>query len=116
MSRVHDRENAASWPDMTGFCCIVCGRWRGASSPMALTHHMPPKGTGGEGCWRGARLALCGSGTTGCHGLWHAGRLELRWNDEMGRWEWLGTDSRGLTARKWTPCHDDEFWSAMAGM
>lgn len=94
---------------MNGTCCIVCGRFG------ANWHHEPPKGTGGACAWHGSLLALCGSGTTGCHGLRHAGRLKLRFNDDAGRWEWLGESSRGVTARKWTPCHGDDFWNALAG-
>lgn len=93
--------------DMTGSCCIVCGRFG------ANRHHEPPKGTGTWRTWNGSLLSLCGSGTTGCHGLRHAGRLELEWRG--GRWMWRGESSRGVTARKWTPCHGDEFWNALAG-
>ena len=100
--------------DMLGWCCIVCGRWRGFSSPRGGAHHEPPKGLGGEKAWHGSLLSLCGSGTTGCHGLRHAKRLKLRWSGE--RWEWLGTNSRGLTVRQWTACHDDEFWNVLAGL
>ena len=93
--------------DMTGTCCIVCGNYG------TNRHHEPPKGTGGEKSWNGNLVSLCGSGTTGCHGLRHAGRLKLRWN---GRWEWIGENSHGLRTRHWIPCHDDEFWNSLAGM
>lgn len=96
--------------DMTGTCCVVCGRF-GTNK-----HHEPPKGTGGERAWRGSLVSLCGSGTTGCHGRRHAGDLKLRFNETDDRWEWLGTNSRGLTTRQWTACHGDDFWNAMAGM
>ncbi|MBO7701908.1 MAG: hypothetical protein J6S36_03250 [Eggerthellaceae bacterium] len=96
--------------DMTGTCCIVCGRFG------VNRHHEPPKGLGGERAWKGSLVSLCGSGTTGCHGLRHAGRLKLRFNETDDRWEWIGTNSRGLTTRQWTPCHGDDFWNAMAGM
>ena len=94
--------------DMTGTCCIVCGRYG------TNRHHEPPKGLGGERAWKGNFVSLCGSGTTGCHGLYHARKLKLRWSGE--RWEWLGTNSRGLTVRQWTACHDDEFWNVLAGL
>ena len=102
MSRVYDREEVHTWPDMGERRCIVCG-----SYPVNH-HHIPPIGSGRRGSWQGALLALCGSGTTGCHGLWHHGDLELRFMD--GRWMWRGMDSRGLFARRWTPCHDDAWW------
>lgn len=105
------REDAASWPDMLGELCIVCGRHRGYETPYGGTHHMPPVGTGKRGEWQGARLALCGSGTTGCHGLYHAGRLRLRCIE--GVWHWKGTNAAGRRAKIWTPCHDDSFWEAI---
>lgn len=98
---IHDREDAASWPDYGRDWCIVCGR------PHPNLHHMPPIGSGRRSEWKGALLALCGSGTTGCHGAFHAGELELRYMD--GRWHWRGTNGT-LTARRWTRCHDD--WGA----
>ena len=65
-----------------GAICPVCGR-------MATNaHHNPPKGHGkfftlrtkwGMFVLRPALIALCGSGTTGCHGDVHAGRLRIRW-------------------------------------
>ena len=94
-------------PDMLGTCCIVCGRYG------TNRHHEPPKGLGGERAWHGSLLALCGSGTTGCHGLRHAGRLKLEWRNE--RWMWRGENSRGVKTDIWTACHDDRFWNVLAG-
>ena len=95
--------------DMTGTCCVVCGRFG------ANRHHEPPKGLGGERAWHGSLLGLCGSGTTGCHGLRHAGRLKLRWNDAESRWEWTGENSRGIVANHWVACHDDDYWNNLRG-
>ena len=102
---IRDRENAASWPDTTGTCCVVCGRYG------ANRHHMPPKGMAGEEHWEGCFISLCGSGTTGCHGLWHAKRLHLWFVD--GCWHWMGENSHGIKTSQWVRCHDDEFWEAL---
>ena len=56
---IHDREDAASWPDYGRDYCIVCGR------PHPNLHHMPPIGSGRRSEWSGALLALCGSGVRG---------------------------------------------------
>lgn len=58
--------------------CIVCGR-RATNS-----HHHPPRGTAAKFTLYGqelkpALLAVCGSGTTGCHGLIHSGKVKIRW-------------------------------------
>lgn len=62
--------------------CIVCGK------RATNAHHCPPKGImrifplGTErGLWllRPALLAVCGSGTTGCHGAIHSGYLKIEW-------------------------------------
>lgn len=63
-------------------CCIVCGK-RATNS-----HHNPRKGVmrifpmGTErGLWllRPALLAVCGSGTAGCHRAIHEGLLKIEW-------------------------------------
>ena len=105
MSRVYDREKAAEWEDMVGEHCIVCG------GPRQSVHHIPPIGTGRRAAWVGALLGLCGSGTTGCHGLWHHGELELRF--ACGGWMWRGVNAKGRRERDWVPCHGDEFWEVM---
>ena len=62
--------------------CTICGK------PADNAHHEPPKGTAplfvlktGWGAFllKPALIALCGSGTTGCHGDRHNGRYEFRW-------------------------------------
>lgn len=81
---------------IAGARCMVCGR------PATNAHHEPPKGMGGVKAWelrtergpyvlRPALIALCGSGTTGCHGARHRGELSFRW-------EW---DDEGTEAAWW---------------
>lgn len=62
--------------------CIVCGQ-RATNS-----HHCPPKGIkrvfelrtdSGSFLLRPALLAVCGSGTTGCHRKIHSGLLKIQW-------------------------------------
>ena len=96
---IYDREEAASWPDFGRDRCIVCGK------PHPNLHHMPPIGSGRRSAWKGAMLALCGSGTTGCHGAFHAGILELRYFD--GAWWWKGK-AGPIEARRWVRCK--EVW------
>ena len=83
--------------------CAVCGR-------MATNaHHWPPKGTCPTFRHRGkelrpALIALCGSGTTGCHGDWHKGRYKALWrwdSDEYAEAWWEGTllDELGAHSR-----------------
>jgi len=72
--------------------CACCG------APAANAHHEPPRSKGtflmatqmGTFVLYPALIALCGSGTQGCHGKRHNGRLRIRW-------EW---DSDG-NAEKW---------------
>lgn len=74
--------------------CPVCGR------PASNVHHEPAKGS--TGTWtlrtkvgifvlRPALIALCGTGTTGCHGERHAGllRVSWRWDDPVDEEAWL---------------------------
>ena len=103
------RENCEEWQDMTGDCCVVCGRYK------ANKHHEPPKGTGGKRAWEGALISLCGSGVTGCHGLRHAGKLELAFDDEKG-WMWKGENSHGIKVNEWVSCRDDDYWNALRGL
>lgn len=74
-----------------GARCLACGR------PAESAHHEPQKGTGGQ-TWtlrtskgafvlRPALIALCGSGTTGCHGKRHAGLLRIEWFWDDPAWE-----------------------------
>lgn len=67
--------------------CVCCGR------PAHGSHHFPPKGTcpirHREGMvLRPALFAVCGSGTTGCHGGWHGGaRYTAYWKWDSPEYE-----------------------------
>ena len=67
-------------PDLLPPYCVVCGK------PANNAHHVI---VGMRKSLRVPRLRLCGSGTTGCHGLAHERRLHFRFRDG---WEWLATD------------------------
>lgn len=81
-----------------GSLCMVCGR------PAANSHHCPPLSKGrtfllatprGTRVLKPALFALCGSGTTGCHGRFHGGaRFKAEWawdsDDDAAMW-WDGT-------------------------
>lgn len=93
-----------------GARCAVCGR------RATNVHHEPKKGTspywGMQTDWgvfllKPALIALCGSGTTGCHGDVHAGRVKLRWEwaDDDTAERWFTGD---LLAHGYEP-HDEHF-------
>lgn len=79
-----------------GAFCAVCGKKAGS------VHHTPPIGHGtsfamatswGVHVLKPALFALCGSGTTGCHGKFHSGLLRAEWvwaTDEDARAWWEG--------------------------
>ena len=85
------RLDSCQWPDLVRPWCVWCGK------PASNLHHEPPKGLGGTKSHR-AVISLCGSGTTGCHGLRHAGRVEFGYDAEAGRWygRWSGGEWRPL--------------------
>lgn len=69
--------------------------------PATNSHHVPAVGMGAGNATftlhgyrlRPALIALCGSGTTGCHGECHSGlmRIEWRWDsDEYAEAWWMG--------------------------
>ena len=69
------------WLD-EGARCAVCGK------PATNAHHEPAKGTSstwtmktpyGSFQLNPSLVALCGSGTTGCHGKRHNGRISFQW-------------------------------------
>lgn len=62
--------------------CVICGR------KATNVHHHPPKGNArsftletkhGKFILLPALITLCGSGTTGCHGLVHQKKIDIRW-------------------------------------
>ena len=102
MSIVWNREEAASWPDFGERLCIVCGQH------PTEGHHMPPKGMAGGMGWQGAILRLCHR----CHMSFHANRIELLFAN--CRWWWRG-EVGNTVSRRWTPCHDDDYWHMTGG-
>ena len=80
----------------TSDACTICGR------PATNLHHDPPRSKGffvlqtkwGAFVLRPALIALCGSGTTGCHNDFHGGsRYKARWiwhSDEAAEKWWSG--------------------------
>lgn len=111
------------WPLMeapsckTPYCC-VCGK----TAP--LNQHHVVKRSAGNLYRAGVKapkptVTLCGSGTTGCHGLAHENRLHFRWhkssprfvdhgNRRNGHWEYLLTDEpvkyqKALEMDGWEP-------------
>lgn len=78
-----------------GGACPVCGM------PIRNAHHEPPRSFGsfllrtptGIHVLKPALIGLCGSGTTGCHGLVHSGAISIRWewdSDECAERWWTG--------------------------
>lgn len=77
--------------------CACCGRTNGPHN----RHHEPPRSNGsfllvtpnGQYELMPALIDLCGSGTTGCHGDRHSGKLRIRWEwdcDQSERAWWGG--------------------------
>lgn len=105
----YNTENVKDYGHEDYFPCIVCGK------PASNVHHEPPRGVSscidpktGEKIPGGflletpkgkfvilpALICLCGSGTAGCHGDRHDGRLKVRWewdSEESERKWWDGT-------------------------
>lgn len=88
---------ATAWASGYG-ACACCGK-PGKSGHSR--HHEPPRSNGtfllvtewGRFVLYPALMNLCGSGTTGCHGLRHQNRLKIRWewdSDEFERKWWRG--------------------------
>ncbi|WP_288071233.1 hypothetical protein [Adlercreutzia caecimuris] len=71
-----------------GGACPMCGL------PVANVHHEPPRSFGsfllrspsGIHVLKPALISLCGSGTTGCHGLVHHGLASWRWEWDSDEW------------------------------
>lgn len=63
----------------TDHACAICGRY------ATNYHHIVPRSVGGK---NGPVVRLCGSGTTGCHGMAESKMLHFRWRNG---WEYLMT-------------------------
>lgn len=67
--------------DRDGYRCVRCGRpLNGGAWPGYSTHHRQSRSLGVN--TPDNLIALCGSGTTGCHGWVHAHPLEARAEDK----------------------------------
>lgn len=89
----YERDDTDSHKRDVNARCAVCGQ------RASNAHHEPPRSKGriflldtewGQFVLKPALFALCGTGTTGCHGKRH----ERRWTV---RWEWDSDES----AEKW---------------
>ena len=92
----YERDDTDSNRLMAGAWCACCGK------PANNSHHEPPRSKGrcfllvtdwGRFVLKPALIALCGSGTIGCHGARHNGRLRIRWewdSDENAEKWWSG--------------------------
>ena len=91
------RYTGGSGYERTAERCCICRR------PATNCHHVAPRRMGDsfplvtpDRTWllRSPLLALCGSGTTGCHNGFHGGsRFEARWvwdEEQYERWWWDG--------------------------
>lgn len=74
-----------------GALCSCCGKL------ATNAHHWPPVRNGTVNVsgkvLRPSLIAVCGSGTTGCHDGWHGGArytASWRWDDESCFEQWLG--------------------------
>lgn len=76
------QERLMDKPAIKGDRCCFCGR------PKNSAHHVVPRSQGGSD---GPTIPVCGFGNeSGCHGLLHAHKLHVNWNDEQG-WVYLYT-------------------------
>jgi hypothetical protein len=64
--RIHD-PSAMQRAHYEGDCCVACG----VTGPLNA-HHVLSRARGGDDVPENL-LLVCGSGTTGCHGMFHAG-------------------------------------------
>lgn len=66
--------------------CAIC------SARATNRHHIVQKGMGGTKLEkRIPTMKLCGSGTSGCHGMAHDKRLHIYWDDERDGWVYYVT-------------------------
>ena len=76
-----DKSMVACVLERAGYRCEACGKLLGETRGVDYSiHHRRPRGMGGTH-WHGANLApnllaVCGSGTTGCHGWIETHRTE----------------------------------------
>lgn len=69
-------------PSIEGNHCAFCG------SPATNKHHVVLRSQGGS---KGPTIPVCGMGNaSGCHGLLHAHKLNVRYSEERG-WEYIYT-------------------------
>lgn len=93
----------------TASVCQLCRRKRAAN-----THHSPDRRSFdlrtayGIFVLKPALFALCGSGTTGCHGLIEANRIEVRWEWDTQEFADLWWD--GWTLSHGTPPHSPKLF------
>lgn len=78
--------------------CSFCG---GQHFHGLNQHHVIPKSQGGL---HGCTVTLCGSGTTGCHGLVHDKRLLHFWTHEGVMYAGIGSHGYGINS---LASHDD---------
>ncbi len=77
--------------------CVVCGAMN------VTSHHVVPRARGGH---KGPQLHLCGSGSTGHHGMAEDKKLHFRYNS---RWEYAifrepTKYQTALDFGEWLPC------------
>lgn len=108
------RDDVDSHKMHDGAVCPVCKK------PATNVHHEPPKGAGGRyrqftmyAPWgrfilKPALIAMCGSGTRGCHGSRHSGDVRITWewfdDADAERW-WTGE----LLSHGYLP-HDEKLY------
>lgn len=88
----------------TGHYCAICHRF------ATNMHHIVPRSLGGKD---GPTVRLCGSGTTGCHGMAESKQLHFKW---CHGWEYLITDVptgyfKALQMGGWIPIGTDDLVS-----
>lgn len=101
------KEGISRYAMAEGAWCMVCGR------PATNVHHVPARRHSlftleterGTHILRPSLIALCGSGTTGCHGDVHDGRIRIEWAWDADGNDWW--DGRLLEA--FAP-HDPELY------
>lgn len=80
--------------------CCVCGK------PASNCHHVVPRRNGhevkreteyGTFILRSPLIVVCGSGTTGCHGDIHRGKLKVTWKWDEKEWGRLWEDGTLLS-------------------